>query len=150
VFDSGAEGNNFTEEGRSEGRVEKLHNEKLHSLLSAHSIISMDKWRMRWTWQVTWGSMGTHRFLVGEPEGKRSIGSPRHRCVDNMKVYLGEIGWGGMDWIVSAQDTDKCKALLNAVMKFNFYNKLGSYRVAAQLVASRVMLSPTEVVILLL
>jgi hypothetical protein len=39
------------------------------------------------------------RVLVGKPEGKRPLGRPRRRWEDNIKMYLREIGWGGMDWI---------------------------------------------------
>jgi hypothetical protein len=42
---------------------------------------------------------GAYRLLVGKPEGKRPLGKPRHRWVDNIKMDLGEIGWGGVDWI---------------------------------------------------
>jgi hypothetical protein len=41
---------------------------------------------------------------VGEPEGRRPLGRPRHRWLDNIKMNLREIGWGGMDWIDLAQD----------------------------------------------
>jgi hypothetical protein len=40
-----------------------------------------------------------YRILVGNPEGKRQLGRPRRRCVDNNKMGLREIGWDGMDWI---------------------------------------------------
>jgi hypothetical protein len=40
-----------------------------------------------------------YRILVGNPEGKRPLGRPRHRWVDNIKMDLREIGWDGMDWI---------------------------------------------------
>jgi hypothetical protein len=53
---------------------------------------------------------------VGKPEGKRPIGRPRRRWVDNVKMDLLEIGWGGVDWIGLAQDRDKWRALVNAVM----------------------------------
>jgi hypothetical protein len=56
------------------------------------------------------------RLLVGKPEGKRPLGRPRLRWVDNIKMDLGEIGWGGVDWIGLAQDRDKWRALLNSVM----------------------------------
>jgi hypothetical protein len=52
---------------------------------------------------------------VGKPEGKRPLGSLRHRWVDNIKMDLREIGWGGMDWIDLAQDRDHCRALENMV-----------------------------------
>jgi hypothetical protein len=48
-----------------------------------------------------------YRLLVGNPEGKRPLGRPRRRWIDNVRLDLGEIGWGGMDWIGVAQDTDQ-------------------------------------------
>jgi hypothetical protein len=58
----------------------------------------------------------TYRILVGNPEGKRPLGRPRRRWVDNMKMDLREIGWDGMDWIDLARDTDQWRALVNTVM----------------------------------
>jgi hypothetical protein len=57
-----------------------------------------------------------YRLLVGKPEGKRPLGRPRRRWVDNIKMDLLEVGWGGVDWIGLAQDRDKWRALVNAVM----------------------------------
>jgi hypothetical protein len=51
---------------------------------------------------------------VGKPGGKRSLGRPRRRWEDNIRMNLREIGWGGMDWIVLAQDRDQWRALVNA------------------------------------
>jgi hypothetical protein len=45
-----------------------------------------------------------HRLLVGKPDGKTLIGRPRHRWVDNIRMDLGEVGWGELDWIAQAQD----------------------------------------------
>jgi hypothetical protein len=58
------------------------------------------------------------RILVGKPEGKRSLGRPRRRWVENTKIDLTETGWGGMDWINLAQDRDQWRALVNIVMNF--------------------------------
>jgi hypothetical protein len=59
---------------------------------------------------------GAYRVLVGKPEGRRPLGRPRRRWKDNIKTYLRE-GWvGGMDWINLAQDRDRWRALVNAVM----------------------------------
>jgi hypothetical protein len=58
----------------------------------------------------------TYRLLVGKPEGKRPLGRPRRRWVDNIKMDFLEIDWGGVDWIGLAQDRDKWRALVNAVM----------------------------------
>jgi hypothetical protein len=53
-----------------------------------------------------------YRILVGKPEGKRPLGRPRRRCVDNIKMDLREIGWDGMDWIDMAQDRDQWSTLV--------------------------------------
>jgi hypothetical protein len=53
---------------------------------------------------------------VGKAEGKRPLGRPRRRWVDNIKMVILEIGWGGVDWIALAEDGDKRRALVNAVM----------------------------------
>jgi hypothetical protein len=57
-----------------------------------------------------------YRLLVGKPEGKRPLGRPRRRWMDNMKMDLLEIGWGGVDWIGLAQDKYRWRALVNSVM----------------------------------
>jgi hypothetical protein len=59
-----------------------------------------------------------YRILVEKQEGKRPLGRPRRRCVDNIKMDLRVIGWGGMDWIDLAQDRDQWRALVNTVMSF--------------------------------
>jgi hypothetical protein len=53
---------------------------------------------------------------VGKPQGKILLGRPRRKLVDNIKMDLREIGWGGMDWIDLAQNGDQWRALVNAVM----------------------------------
>jgi hypothetical protein len=55
-----------------------------------------------------------YRILV--IEGMRRLGRPRRRWVDNIKMYLSEIGWDGMDWIELARDRDQGRALVNTVM----------------------------------
>jgi len=59
---------------------------------------------------------GVYRVLVGKPEGKRPFARPRRRSDDNIKMYLHEVLWEGMDWIDLTQDRDRCRALVNAVM----------------------------------
>jgi hypothetical protein len=59
---------------------------------------------------------GVYRVSVGKPEGKRPLGRPRCRWEDNIKADLQEVECGGMDWIELAQDTDRWRALVNAVM----------------------------------
>jgi hypothetical protein len=58
---------------------------------------------------------GACRILVGRPEGRRPLGRPRRRWVDNIHMDLQEVGWG-MAWIDLAQDRDRWRALVNAVM----------------------------------
>jgi hypothetical protein len=57
-----------------------------------------------------------YRILVENPEGKRPLGRPIRRWVDNIKMDLREIEWDGMDWIDLAQDRDQWRALVKAVM----------------------------------
>jgi hypothetical protein len=57
-----------------------------------------------------------YSVLVGKPKGKRPLGRPRRRREDGIKMDLGEIGWGGVEWIHLAQDRDQWRALVNAVM----------------------------------
>jgi hypothetical protein len=74
--------------------------------------------RMRWVGHAA--RMGenrnAYRILVGKPEGKRPLGRPRRRWVDDIKMDLREIGWGGIDWIHLAQDRDQWRTLVNTVM----------------------------------
>jgi hypothetical protein len=57
---------------------------------------------------------------VGKPEGKRSLGRSRRMWEDNIRIYLGKIGWSGKDWIDLAQNRDQWKALVNTAMNFQF------------------------------
>jgi hypothetical protein len=57
-----------------------------------------------------------YMLLVGKPEGKKQLRRLRRRCMDNIKIHLGDIGWGGVDWINLAQDRDLWWALVNTVM----------------------------------
>jgi hypothetical protein len=58
-----------------------------------------------------------YRVLDGKPEGNRPLGSPRRGQVDNIKMDLNEIRWGGMDWMDLAQDMDQWRTLVKTVMK---------------------------------
>jgi hypothetical protein len=74
--------------------------------------------RMRWAGHVARMGEGRnlHRVLVGKPEGKRPLGRPSRRWEDGIRMDLEEIGWGGVEWIHLAQDRDRRRALVNAVM----------------------------------
>jgi hypothetical protein len=61
-----------------------------------------------------------YRILMGNLEGKRPLGRPRRRWVDNTKMDLREIRWDGMDWIDLAQDSDQWRVLVNAIMNLRF------------------------------
>jgi hypothetical protein len=101
------------------GGWRKMHHE-LHNLYSSPSIIRMIKpLRMRWAGQVPrmMAKRNAYRILVRKPEGKRPLGRQIHRWVDNIKIDIREIGWGGMDWIDLAQDRGQWRALVNTVIK---------------------------------
>jgi hypothetical protein len=65
---------------------------------------------------MNWWKKNACRILVGKPEGKKALGRPRRTWMDNIKMYLREIGWDGIDWIDQAQDRDRWRALVNTGM----------------------------------
>jgi hypothetical protein len=87
----------------------KLHNEELRDLYSSPSIIRIIKSRrIRWAGHIA--RMGkrrgrrrrkrnAYRLLLRKPEGRKPLGKPRRRWVDNIRMDLGEVGWGDVDWI---------------------------------------------------
>jgi hypothetical protein len=57
-----------------------------------------------------------YRLLVRKPEGKRPLGRPRHRWVDNIRMHLGEVGCGEVDWIGLAEDRNRWRAVVDSVL----------------------------------
>jgi hypothetical protein len=100
------------------GEWRKLHNEKLNNLCPSLSIIRiMKSRRMRWVGYVARMGAKTnpYRLLVGKPEGKRSLGRPRRKRMNNIRMGLVEVGWGDMDWIGLTLARDRWRALVNSV-----------------------------------
>ena len=101
------------------GEWRRLHNGELNDLYSSPNIVRVIKSRrMRWAGHVArmGEERGVYRVLLGKPEGRRSLGRPRRRWVDNIRMDLQEVECGYMDWIVLAQDRDRWRKLVSAVM----------------------------------
>jgi hypothetical protein len=66
-----------------------------------------------------------YRLLLGKPDGRRPLRRPRCRWLDNIKMDLVEVGWGYVDWIGLAQDGDRWRALVNAVLNLRVPSNAG-------------------------
>jgi hypothetical protein len=101
------------------GGSRKLLNEELRGLYFLPSIIRMIKpRRIRWAGHIARirEKGNAYRLLVRKPKGKRPLGRPICRWMDNIKMDLGEIRWGVIDWIGLIQERDKWRAVVNVVM----------------------------------
>jgi hypothetical protein len=100
----------------------RLNNQLLkifYSYIRTKCIIRIIKARrMRWAGHVArrGEKRNVYMLLVGKPEGKRPLGRPRRRWIDNIKMDLLEIGVSVVDWIGLAQDRYRWRALVNSVM----------------------------------
>jgi len=101
------------------GEWRRLHNEELNDLYSSPIIVWVIKSRRtRWDGHVArmGEERGVYRFLVGKPEGRRPLGRCRRKWAYNIRMDLQEMGCVYMDWIGLAQDRDRWRTLVSAVM----------------------------------
>jgi hypothetical protein len=101
------------------GGWRKLRNKELRNLYCSPSIIRIKMSRgMRWVGHVTQigKKRNVYRLLVGKAEGRRPLGRPSLRWIDNIRIDLLEVGLSVVDWIGLAQDRYRWRALVNAVM----------------------------------
>jgi hypothetical protein len=98
------------------GEWRKLYNKELRDLYFSPNVIRMIKPRIRWAGHVA--RMGekrnSYRLLVGKPEGKRPLGRPSCRWLDDIRMDVLELGWGAVNWIGLAQDLEQ--AFVNSVL----------------------------------
>ena len=84
---------------------------------------------MRWDGHVArmGEERGVYRILLGKTDGRRPVGRPRRRWVDNIRMDLQEVGCDYMDWIGLAQDRDRWRTLVSAVMNLRVPRNLGNF-----------------------
>jgi hypothetical protein len=94
-------------------RDEVTGEEELSDLYSSRNIIRIVK--SSWADRVARmrEKRNAYRLLVGKPEGRRQLGRPRRMWVDTIRMDLGEVGWGDVDWIGLAKNRNRWRALVN-------------------------------------
>jgi hypothetical protein len=114
----------------------RLHKEELNGLYSSPNIVRVIKLRrMRWAGYVArmGEERGVYRVLLGKPEGKRPMGRPRRRWVDNIRMDLHEVGCGYVDCIGLAQDRDRWQTLVSAAMRLRIPLNAGNFLTSCKL-----------------
>ena len=112
------------------GECRKLRIEELNDLYCSSNIcVVIKSRRMIWAGHAArmGARKGVYRVLVRKPEGKKPLGRPRRRWEDNIKMDVQEMGCGGMDWIELAQDRDRWRALVNAVLNLRVQYNAGNF-----------------------